>query len=49
MVCGGRTDLAFQIIGKQEDLMDSVDWHQISPLYVLAEKPTCNHKNLGLN
>ncbi|RVX23257.1 hypothetical protein CK203_000017 [Vitis vinifera] len=27
---GGHMDLAFQIIGKQEDLMDSVDWHQIS-------------------
>ena len=40
MVCGGRTDLAFQIIQKEEDLMDSFDREGISPLHVLAEKPT---------
>ena len=34
MVCGGRTDLAFQIIQKEEDLMDSFDREGI------AEKPT---------
>ena len=40
MVCGGRTGLAFQIIQKEEDLMDSFDREGISPLHVLAEKPT---------
>ena len=33
------TDLSFQIIGKQEDLMDVVDHDKISPLHVLARKP----------
>eukprot|EP00261_Vitis_vinifera_P016857 XP_010646225.1 PREDICTED: uncharacterized protein LOC100854986 isoform X1 [Vitis vinifera] len=37
---GGHMDLAFQIIQKEEDLMDSFDREGISPLHVLAEKPT---------
>ncbi|RVX23744.1 hypothetical protein CK203_000022 [Vitis vinifera] len=45
---GGHMDLAFQIICKQEDLMDSVDWHQISPLHVLAEKPTAFRSGIHL-
>ncbi|CBI35685.3 unnamed protein product, partial [Vitis vinifera] len=45
---GGYMDLAFQIICKQEDLMDSVDWHQISPLHVLAEKPTAFRSGIHL-
>ncbi|KAL6339460.1 hypothetical protein AAG906_032995 [Vitis piasezkii] len=37
---GGHMDLAFQIIQKEEDLIDSFDREGISPLHVLAEKPT---------
>ncbi|KAL6338440.1 hypothetical protein AAG906_020529 [Vitis piasezkii] len=36
----GHMDLAFQIIQKEEDLMDCFDREGISPLHVLAEKPT---------
>eukprot|EP00261_Vitis_vinifera_P032596 XP_019073839.1 PREDICTED: ankyrin repeat-containing protein NPR4 isoform X2 [Vitis vinifera] len=45
---GGHMDLAFQIICKQEDLMDSVDRRGISPLHVLAEKPTAFRSGIHL-
>ncbi|RVW13770.1 hypothetical protein CK203_083646 [Vitis vinifera] len=51
----GRMDLAFQIICKQEDLMDSVHRRGIfplhvgkSPLDVLAEKPTAFRSGIHL-
>ncbi|KAL6312755.1 hypothetical protein AAG906_020657 [Vitis piasezkii] len=37
---GGHMDLAFEIIQKEEDFIDSFDREGISPLHVLAEKPT---------
>ncbi|KAL6339467.1 hypothetical protein AAG906_033002 [Vitis piasezkii] len=45
---GGHMDLAFQIICKQEDLMDSVDRRGISPLHVLANKPTAFRSGIHL-
>ena len=42
------TDLAFQIICKQEDLMDAVDSNGFSPLDVLAEKPTAFRSGIHL-
>ncbi|XP_034691001.1 ankyrin repeat-containing protein ITN1-like isoform X2 [Vitis riparia] len=42
-------DLAFQIICKQEDLMDAVDSDGFSPLHVLAEKPTAFRSGIHLS
>ncbi|CBI18726.3 unnamed protein product, partial [Vitis vinifera] len=46
---GGHMDLAFQIIHKEEDLMDSFDREGISPLHVLAEKPTAFRSGIHLS
>ncbi|KAJ9697567.1 hypothetical protein PVL29_009409 [Vitis rotundifolia] len=46
---GGHMDLAFQIICKQEDLMDAVDNDGFSPLHVLAEKPTAFRSGIHLS
>ncbi|KAJ9697568.1 hypothetical protein PVL29_009410 [Vitis rotundifolia] len=46
---GGHMDLAFQIIHEEEDLMDSFDREGISPLHVLAEKPTAFRSGIHLS